>query len=345
MEKIENEELVRRYQIGDQEALLMLWEQNKGLMHRAVSPYKATAELDDLMQEAFIGLTTAAREYKPEAGAKFSGFVCDHIRWEILSYLESSGNAVRLPRGCAAQMRQVEKIRAQLREKLGRDPEEKELAREMGLSLDRIRFLEIAKARRSQISTDAPVSSEDGAATIGDSLADPVDHIAELEEDLNREELKRVLWESVDALPDLQSNVIRQAFQRGLTNEEMAALFHLPESSIRSARSCAIKRLQSYKIRNKLAPYWSGEMESKVIQRSGYQFWKNTGMSCAEWAVIKQEEQDEEKLSGYTVREVKRKVLDQYKILLGKAKASGDQELIQRIEDKIAEYWEECKLI
>ena len=149
-----------------------------------------------------------------------------------------------------------------------------------------------------------------------------------------------VLWGIVDELPDLQSRVIRKAFKDELTYAQMADLFHVSEDAIRSARACAMKRLQSYKTRNRLAPYVDGNLIAKSIKHSSYSSWKNTGMSAPEYAVIKIEEREEKALASYTVREVQRKVLDQYKLMLSQAEKTGDRELIKKIKSKIDDVWE-----
>lgn len=342
MENITNEELVSRAQGGDRNSLLMLWENNKGLVHKTIQPYLGNLEFDDLMQEAFIGLSNAVQKYDPEAGCVFSSFMVSCIRWELLGYIETSGAPVKLPRSMWAKIRQLNKTRERLSAALGRNPSTEELAREMGLSADQIQLMTMAISRKTPSSMDAPVSGDDGSesSSLGDLIADPCNGIENAEEALEREELAEVLWGIVDELPDLQSRVIRKAFQDELTYAQMAELFHVSEDAIRSARASAMKRLQNYKIRNRLAPYVDGDLIAKTVKMSSYSAWKNSGMSGPEFAVIKIEEREEQFLASYTVREVQRKVLDQYKLMLSQAEKTGDRELIQKIQGKIDDVWE-----
>lgn len=346
MEKITNEELVSRAQGGDRDSLLMLWENNKGLVHKTIQPYLGSLEFDDLMQEAFIGLSNAVQKYDPGAGCAFSSFMVSCIRWELLGYIETSGAPVKLPRSMWAKIRQLNKTRDELREALGRNPSTEELAREMGLSADQIQLMTMAISRKTPSSMDAPVSGDDGSesGSLGDLLADPCNGIENAEEALEREELAEVLWGIVDELPDLQSRVIRKAFRDELTYAQMAELFHVSEDAIRSARASAMKRLQNYKIRNRLAPYVDGDLIAKTVKMSSFSAWKSSGMSGPEYAVIKIEEREEQCLASYTVREVQRKVLDQYKLMLSQAEKTGDRELIQKIRGRIDDVWEKYRI-
>ena len=180
MEKVNNEELVRRFQGGDRDCLLVLWNVNQGLVRSVISCFRDSFELDDLMQEAFLGLSSAAERYDEETGCPFASYMAKEIRWEILRYAEESGTPVRLPRHLWDKIRKMNKTRDALREALGRDPEDEELARELGLSVDKLRLLMIAKDRQRSASMDAPLSQDDSeGGCLGDTIADPENNRSE----------------------------------------------------------------------------------------------------------------------------------------------------------------------
>ncbi len=54
-----NEEMVKQIQQGNDKLLETLWEQNKALVYSTVKKYRSIAELEDLMQEGYIGLHKA----------------------------------------------------------------------------------------------------------------------------------------------------------------------------------------------------------------------------------------------------------------------------------------------
>lgn len=79
-----NEALAAQAKAGDREALAALWEQNRGLLalmfRRLAATYRermdaAGVTLEDLEQEGYFAVATAAKLYDPSAGAKFATFL------------------------------------------------------------------------------------------------------------------------------------------------------------------------------------------------------------------------------------------------------------------------------
>ena len=65
-----NEQLARRIRAGENEAENMktLWIQCKAFVAKMARKYSGYAEMDDLMQEGFLGLCDAVEHYEPEEG-------------------------------------------------------------------------------------------------------------------------------------------------------------------------------------------------------------------------------------------------------------------------------------
>lgn len=96
-----NEELAIRIQRAGkeekQDLLSILYEQNKGLIRKIAARYSFADDMEDLRQQGYIGLQTAAEGFDPEAGAMFATYAAICIKAEICRYLTGKGNAVRLP--------------------------------------------------------------------------------------------------------------------------------------------------------------------------------------------------------------------------------------------------------
>ena len=56
-----NEQLVALIRAGDNEAenMLVLWQQNKGFIYKIAMKYQGYAEIEDLLQEGYLGLCEA----------------------------------------------------------------------------------------------------------------------------------------------------------------------------------------------------------------------------------------------------------------------------------------------
>lgn len=91
---VDNEELVRLYQNGDQQALEKLIEKNRGIVCKIVNKFyvegTSSIDRDDLEQEGYIGLITAAERYdfNNEKKAKFITFAVYWIYSKINRFVK-----------------------------------------------------------------------------------------------------------------------------------------------------------------------------------------------------------------------------------------------------------------
>lgn len=94
-----NEELVKQIQdgINVHENLESLWENNSGYVATIARKYEVAEELEDLINQGFIGLYKAAEMYKPEKGAKFLTYATYWITQSIQRYIQNCGKLSRVP--------------------------------------------------------------------------------------------------------------------------------------------------------------------------------------------------------------------------------------------------------
>lgn len=88
-----NEELVKRYNSGEVEALDELTKMNMGLIHKIAQTYFINSnaiEYDDIIQQGWIGLHRAVQTYRADKpnSAKFSTWAVYWIRASINRFLE-----------------------------------------------------------------------------------------------------------------------------------------------------------------------------------------------------------------------------------------------------------------
>ena len=71
--QVENEELVRQIQAGINVSsnLEQLYLKNRPFIYNTARKYSKQAEIDDLMQEGYLGLQKAASMYNPDHETKF----------------------------------------------------------------------------------------------------------------------------------------------------------------------------------------------------------------------------------------------------------------------------------
>ena len=97
-------------------------------------------ELDDLISAGIFGLMDAVKAFDPERGVKFETYCAPRVRGAILDELRSLDWVPRLVRSRAHKLDQAT---SSLEAGLGRKPSERELAKEMGISMK-----EFTKLRR-----------------------------------------------------------------------------------------------------------------------------------------------------------------------------------------------------
>lgn len=116
-----NEILVELIQAGENTAdnMQKLWEQNRGMIWKLAQQYRNKAEIEDLMQEGFIGLCNAVDAWQPDAGASFLHYAVFWIKQGMRRYIDDCGYTVRIPVGQRERIGKYNRICQQYRAKLG----------------------------------------------------------------------------------------------------------------------------------------------------------------------------------------------------------------------------------
>ncbi|WP_308192580.1 RNA polymerase sigma factor SigF [Nocardioides sp. CFH 31398] len=171
---------------------------------------------EDLVQVGTIGLIKSVDRFDTGRGVEFSTYATPTIIGEIKRYFRDKGWAVRVPRRLQELRMQITSATAELTQSLGRSPTASELAGRLGCSVEEVvEGLESANAYAT-LSLDASDSSEDGAATMLDSLG--VEDAA-LEHVEVRESLKPLL----DDLAPREKKILLLRFFKNMTQTQIAA--------------------------------------------------------------------------------------------------------------------------
>ena len=153
-----------------------LVELNAGLVRKVAHQIcrKCAEPYEDLEQIGYLGLIRAIERFNPQKGSAFSSFAIPYIRGEMLHYLRDKGSMMRIPRRWQELYNRGKKLRKDLIEKLGRLPQDTELAASLGIPLEEWSECQLALQNRLPISLDAVVNNSlDSSITFGDTIADP----------------------------------------------------------------------------------------------------------------------------------------------------------------------------
>lgn len=211
----------------------------KRMAHHLLTRLPASVQLDDIIQAGMMGLMDAINRYESNQGTQFETYASQRIRGAMLDELRGSD---WLPRGLRRKQRGIEQAMARLEQKLGRAPGEREVAAELGLSLEQYQEM-LGEARGAQL-----IYAEDfGSAESNDSLFD--NHSAAPEDDplsrLKDERLRRALAAAIGRLPEREKTVMGLYYEQDMNFREIAAVLEVTESRVCQLHSQAVARLRS----------------------------------------------------------------------------------------------------
>jgi RNA polymerase primary sigma factor len=206
----EEVELAQRIERGDLAAKERLINSNLRLVIKFARRYQGHGLLlQDLVQEAMLGLIRAAEKFDWRRGYKFSTYAVLWIKQAIQRGLDNTGRPVRIPAHVAQRERTVARTESELRAKLDRDPTEEEIAVRAKLPLDEVKA--VRDLTRVTTSLDAPVG-EDGETSLGELHSESAPGV---EDEIVERHQEEAVSAALQALPEDERRVIQMRFGTG----------------------------------------------------------------------------------------------------------------------------------
>lgn len=282
-----NEELVIRIKTGIDTAdnMALLWQQNRGIIHKIANRYQRYESIEDLEQEGFIGLCKAVERYDSTAGTLFITYAAYWIKQAIFQYLEDSGRIVRIPKATNTMMRKYKKLCVQFELLHNRAPSENEIGRFLKVSREQVGQL-LKDIRMEQIgSLDTVLSGEVEGLTVGDTVVSPQDLEEDVLSDVAAGQLKDVLWDAVDRLDEKWAAVIRCRFQEDCTLEETGTRLGITGARVRQIQISGIRELKKSRVVRQFGQDY-GYIQARAYHGSGLTLFKRTWTSSTEGTAL-----------------------------------------------------------
>ncbi|MDZ7373525.1 MAG: FliA/WhiG family RNA polymerase sigma factor [candidate division KSB1 bacterium] len=201
----------------------------------------SSVDFNDLIGAGVVGLIGALERFDPTVGVKFETFALPRVRGAILDELRMLDWA---PRSLRSKARKYEKAAQELEKDLGRSASTKELADRLEVDLQDLGALLRDLNTASLLSLDTSFEDEENGKTgLYEVIRDP---LAETPlETIEKEELKRVLVEAINELPEQEKLVLALYYYEELTLKEIGQVLGITESRVSQIHTKAIATLRA----------------------------------------------------------------------------------------------------
>ncbi len=199
-----------------------------------------SVEQADLVSYGIFGLIDAIEKFDPERGFKFETYAISRIKGAILDELRSID---WVPRSVRAKGRAVEQAFSKLEARHHRSPTERELARELDMTVAQLQAVLGQLSLTGVAALDEMLGDRsETSTTLGDTIAERSEGPGAL---LERSELRSQLAEAIERMPEREKIVLTLYYFENLTLAQIGEVLGVTESRVSQIHTKAVLHLRS----------------------------------------------------------------------------------------------------
>ncbi len=283
-----NEQLVARIKAGEDVAgnMLKLYNQNQGFLVIMARKYQGLAELEDLMQEGYIGLSDAVEHFDVERGVSFLHYAVFWIRHRMRRYVDNCSGTIRLPVYVKEEIYGYKRAVKEYCKQFGEEPSDFTLCRLLEVSQEKLQEIK----KNAQMGQVQSLSEELGGGETDLTLEDTIPSAQDVEEDAissaDAAAMKRELWIAVDRLPGNLPKVIQRRYIDGWSLDKVSKVFGVTCNGVRQLQNKAMRALRQPGLSQKYRKYYEEYISAESYHHVGVESFMRTGLSEVELEVL-----------------------------------------------------------
>ena len=201
--------------------------------------YQKYTDYDDIINEATVALMTAVDSFDPGKNVKFETYASIRVRGAVIDYIRRQDI---IPRNLRKFAKDYDAAFSKLYEKLGREPENEEIAEELGMSLSKLEKYTAGAASAQTLSFEEMVF--EGGFDISDDENTDASGGWVPEQRLIGDESRDMLASAIDRLKEKERLVISLYYYEKLRYSEIAQVMDVSESRVCQLHSQAVTHLK-----------------------------------------------------------------------------------------------------